>query len=37
MALAFGLRMKVAADLLQAEALANRLLGGEDSPEDDGE
>lgn len=37
MALAFGLRMKVAADLLQAELLAKRLLGGENPPEEDGE
>lgn len=37
MALAFGLRMKVAADRIQAEALAKRLLGGEDPPEIDDE
>lgn len=37
MAVAFGLRMKVAADLPQAEALARRLLQGEDPPEDDDE
>jgi hypothetical protein len=33
MALAFGLRMKVATDLQQAEALAQRLMSGEDPPE----
>jgi hypothetical protein len=35
MTLAFGLRMKVAADRPQAEALAKRLLSGENPPEDD--
>ncbi|HMM73901.1 MAG TPA: hypothetical protein PKC22_17040 [Rhodocyclaceae bacterium] len=33
MALAFGLKMKVTPDLAQAEALAKRLLGGEDPQE----
>lgn len=37
MALAFGLRMKVTADLPQAEALARRLLRGENPPDPDDE
>lgn len=37
MALVFGLRLKVTADLPHAEALAKRLLRGEDPPEGDDE
>lgn len=36
-AMAFGLRMKFAADRAEAEALAVRLLAGENPPDTDGE
>lgn len=37
MAAAFGLRLKFTADVAEAEALARRLLAGENAPDTDGE